>query len=102
MKKRRRSRRSKELRIPEWVKERLVSLSREREICADSTRKGEIRKEQLELRRMITLPPTKNPTTNKPKTSGSGKPSSMFTTFSAGWVRFVQGGSPGSGRGGKR
>ena len=106
MKKPRRKKCRKILRTPKWVKGRIESLLGELKACSDPARRSTIRKELANLRRTFDdfsseNKPKPRRTVPLPKSyveEWRAKNEAARRISGRGWVQFVQGGAPGSGR----
>lgn len=87
--------RKRQNRVPEWIKERIAQLDHELATCTDGGMRRAISKKRSELRRMVAFPSGHKST---PKVL---RDKSSIATAASGWVQIVQGGAPGSGRGGR-
>lgn len=106
MKKSRLKKYKRNLRTPEWAKNRIESLSNELKVCSDPGRRGAIRKVLTNLRKVfdnfsIEKRLKQRNTVPLPKSyieERRAKNEAARRISGRSWIQFVQGGAPGSGR----
>lgn len=103
-----RSRKSRKSCPPKWILSHITSLTRELADCDEAERRDEIRKQLSDLRNMTDqFSPKANVSVPLPKSYIEARRAKIEAAARISGrktirVRFVQGGAPGSGRGGKR